>query len=141
MHLHYKNIKSLCSASRTWGKKYLSYLGIDRFSCNFLDLKHNTYLPLGSRFDRYCSFIEQKLHHDFASRVTPEIRYWDTGENLYDIEQAHYQTESASEGLSPTPHAFDWTMKTDTGFEIFCVVSHQPLQPSHMQALDRKSVV
>jgi DNA-binding CsgD family transcriptional regulator len=75
------------------------------------------------------------LHRGLHPGYGIGIRYWDTGETLYDIEQAHYQTESASEGLSPTPHAFDWTMKTDTGFEIFCVVSHQPLQPSQMQAL------
>jgi DNA-binding CsgD family transcriptional regulator len=135
MNIHHKNMKYLADVSRAWEKKNLSYLGIDKFSCNFIDLKHNTYLPMNADYPRYCDFIEKKLHHELPSRITPGIRPWNPSELLFQVEEAHYKPEKQTENAHQKLHAIDWTIKNENGFEIFCIVSHLPLQPHQLNAV------
>jgi DNA-binding CsgD family transcriptional regulator len=138
MHIHHKNMKYLCRSTEDWIEQNLSYLGIKGFACNFIDLKENMFLPLGTGYEPYCEFIEKKLHHDLGSRIVPGIRHWNTSEVLFQIEEKHFQsmsTQNIPATAQQPQHAFDWTIKTSRGFEMFCAVSHQPLQPHQIQSL------
>lgn len=135
MYIHHKNQQYLCNATEVWVRRYLSDLGIDEFGCNFLDLQDNTYLPLGSGYTQYCEFIEKQLHHHMAARIKPGIRHWDPDEVLFKVKASHYPPKPDRGGAQPTLHALDWTIKTATGFELFFVVSHQPLQAPQIKGL------
>lgn len=138
MHIHHKNMKYLCHSSEAWIKQNLTYLGIEEFSCNFIDLKENTFLPLGSGYGQYCEFIEKKLHHDLASRIAPGIRHWNASEVIFQIEEKHFQAKNTQDipaNSDQAIQAFDWTIKTENGFEMYCVVSQKPLLQHQLNAV------
>lgn len=135
MHIHHKNMKYLCNASEAWMRKNLSYLGIEGIGCNIIDLDNNTYLPFGCGYDQYCQFMEKNLHHDMASRVTGGLRFWNEQETLFQVVETHYQPEKIVLNAQQKLKAFDCTFKTDSGFEIFSIVSQHWLQPQQLHVL------
>lgn len=135
MYMHHKNMKYLCNATEAWERKHLGYLGIVKLCCNFMDLEHNTYLPLGSGYTQYCEFLEKKLHYDIAARITPGIRHCSPNEVLYQVVESHYLHKTNADDSHQKLHAIDWTIRTETGFEVFLIVSHQPIQPHQMSDL------
>lgn len=139
MSIHHQNMQYLCSATEAWIRQHLSILGIAEFGCNFLDLKQNTFLPLGSNYQQYCIFMNNQLHLNMAARITSGFRPWDASEALLQIKQAHCQVQvqpqSGLEPSQPTLYAMDWTIKTDVGFELFCIIGHRPLQPQDITTL------
>lgn len=128
MRIHHKNMQYICNTSTKWISQNLSYLGIDKFSCNVIDLKRNTYLPAACRYHEYCEFMEKKHHLNMAARISPGIRHWHNSELLYQFEQGFRDPEEIV-------HIMDWTVKTNTGFELFCVMSRRLLVPQELNAL------
>lgn len=133
MSPHHHNIKYLCNATAAWERQYLHKLGVIKLCCNFIDLKHNTYLPLGSGYLQYCEFMEKKLHLELASRISSGIRHHNPRETLYNVLKAHYFADATTE--QSAPYAFDWTFKTQHGFELFGVISQQPLTIPHINTV------
>lgn len=128
MNVHYKNIKHLSQSTMNWIQANLSHLGVDKFSCNFIDLKHNTYLPLGCHYELYCEFIEKKHHLNMASRIIPGLRRWNTNEALFQLEQKYRIPNEQF-------HIVDWALKTQNGFELYCIMSHQELRLKELEAI------
>ncbi|MBL6735240.1 MAG: hypothetical protein ISP86_05115, partial [Shewanellaceae bacterium] len=135
MHIHHKNMKYLCHSSEAWMRKNLSYLGIEGIGCNMIDLEKNTYFPFGCGYDQYCQFMEKKLDRDMASRVTAGLRFWDEQETLFQVVETHYLPQKVPFAPKQALKAFDCTLKTASGFEIFSIVSQQWIQPPQLNAL------
>jgi DNA-binding CsgD family transcriptional regulator len=123
--IHDKNMKYISANTQAWVDKHLAHFGILLFGGNVIDLKHNTYLPAPGHYGLYCEYMEKKHHLHMAARLQPGFRHWSMAEPLY---QLGLQVSAPNQTL----HVFDWTLKTEHGFELFYVMSYRLLQPQHL---------
>ena len=133
MKIHHKNMKQVFADTQQWVKKNLEPLGIYEFSCNYLDIENQTFMPIGTNYPLYCAYMEKEHHLNVASRLKSGPNLWGNNQELSNL----YRNVM---DLSPDEkfYKLDWPIKTNVGYELFVLTSATPLKHQELKLIRQK---